>query len=403
VTALGVIAFIVALLVSVMLHELGHYVFARRYGMKVTEFFVGFGPRLWSFTRGETEYGVKAIPAGGYVRIIGMTTTEPLRDEEHARAFYGKSVPQRIIVLAAGSIVHFIVGILLITIIVGGIGTPRQTTTIASVSPCIPVAAEPCRSDAPASPAAEAGLAAGDRILSINGESIQTWDQATTLIRASAERSLTMVVERDGERRSINLTPVARERPALDDPNRIDPRAGIIGIASEQENFRENPGAALVRGVTDTGGIIAASVRGLISLPSKVPSLFSQATGNTPRDSEGLVGIYGVARFSGETLANGDVSWGARIAFFLYVIAALNIFVGIFNALPLLPLDGGHIAVAIVDGVKRTRARRRGDPVPPPFDITRLAPLTYAVFLTLVALTFLLLAADIINPIQTGW
>jgi membrane-associated protease RseP (regulator of RpoE activity) len=399
---LGVVAFVLALLISVMIHEFGHYFFARRFGMKVTEFFVGFGPRLWSTVKGETEYGIKAIPAGGYVRIVGMTVDEPMSDADRARAFYSKSVPQRIIVLAAGSISHFIVGFLLILLILSGLGTLRESTSVAAVSPCVPVSTESCTASSTPSPAAEAGLKAGDQIRSVNGTTIEDWDQLVRIIRASAGRELTIVVERDGATETLKATPVPRERPSLDDPEEIQSNVGVLGFGPGSETVRQPLGEAVVSSGQETGRIVAASVAGLASIPSKIPQLFGQTFGNQERDTESLVGVYGVARVSGQTLGADQLPWSARLAFFLFIVASLNIFVGLFNALPLPPLDGGHILVAVIDGSKRARARRRGLPTPPPFDITRLAPLTYTVFFLLVMLTVLLLAADILNPINLG-
>ena len=399
---LGVIAFIVALLVSVMIHEFGHYFFARRFGMKVTEFFVGFGPRLWSFVRGETEYGIKAIPAGGYVRIVGMTADEPMSAEDRSRAFYTKSATQRIIVLAAGSVSHFIIGFLLILLIFAGLGTLRESTSVSAVADCVPVAEETCTSTSDPSPAKQAGLRSGDEIVAIDGVAIDSWDQLLLIIRGSAGERLEITVERDGARQTITATPVSRERPSLDDPEVIDRNAGVLGFAPGSETVRQPVGTAVVTAGKETGRIIAASIGGLASIPSKIPELFAQTFGDEERDAESLVGVYGVARVSGQTLGADQVPWTARLAYFLFIIASLNIFVGLFNAVPLPPLDGGHILVAVIDGAKRARARRRGEPAPAPFDITRLAPITYTVFGLLVFLTVMLLAADILNPINLG-
>lgn len=399
---LGVVAFVLALLTSVMIHEFGHYIFAKRFGMKVTEFFVGFGPRIWSFVRGETEYGVKAIPAGGYVRIVGMTPDEPMTEEERARAFYSKSVPQRIIVLAAGSISHFIVGFLLIAFILGGLGTLKESTTIDTVSPCIPVSNEACTSSSQPSPAKAAGLRSGDVIKSVDGQSVSSWSSAVESIRSKPGQEVTLVVERADSELIIKATPVPRERPSLTDANATE-TVGVLGITSRQMMERQGIGTALVNAGSETGKIIGASVSGLLSIPSKIPSLWGQAFGQEERDPNSLVGVVGVARVSGQALGATEVPFSARLSYFLFIIASLNIFVGLFNAVPLPPLDGGHIAVAVIDGVKRRRAARKGLPTPEPFNITALAPLTYAVFSLLVALTVLLLAADILNPLSLGF
>lgn len=398
----GVIAFVSALLTSVMIHEFGHYFFAKRFGMKVTEFFVGFGPRIWSVVRGETEYGVKAIPAGGYVRIVGMTPDEPMTEEERVRAFYSKSATQRIIVLAAGSISHFIVGFLLIAFVLAGLGTLKESTTIDTVSPCIPVSTEACTSSSEPSPAKIAGLQSGDILKSVNGQQVGDWASAVEIIRSQPGKEVTLVVERQRFEVTVKATPTPRERPSLQDPN-VNETVGVLGITARQVMERKGIGPAIVNAGTETGRIIGASVTGLISIPGKIPSLWGQAFDQQERDVNSPVGVVGVARISGEALAADEVPWSARISYFLFIVASLNIFVGLFNAVPLPPLDGGHIAVAVIDGVKRRRAARRGLPTPDPFNITRLAPLTYAVFAVLVFLTVMLLAADILNPLSVGF
>jgi membrane-associated protease RseP (regulator of RpoE activity) len=392
--ALGVLAFVAALLLSVMLHEFGHFIFAKKFGMKVTEFFLGFGYKIWSFTKGETEFGIKAIPAGGYCRIVGMSIHEEMNEEDAPRAFVKASAPRRLIVLAAGSISHFILGFILIFVIFFGIGTSTTLPIIDQVLPCINTSAtsNACPSGAPASPAQEAGLKAGDHIISINGVKVTNWSQDIQVVRTSAGKELNLIVERGGSSIAITATP----RDVMIGGKHY----GMLGIISKIGLQREG----FVTSLHDTWSLgssfFSTSIKSLISLPGKVPALFKQTFLGAKRDANGLVGVVGVAQASAATASDHALSFGDKLETFLLIIASLNIFIGIFNLLPLLPLDGGHMAVAVIDGYRRWRARRRGEQEPAPIDLDKLMPVTAVVFIFLVALSLMLLAADIFNPVH---
>jgi membrane-associated protease RseP (regulator of RpoE activity) len=391
---LGVLAFVVALLISVMIHEFGHFIFAKKFGMKVTEFFLGFGYKLWSFTRGETEFGIKAIPAGGYCRIVGMSTHEELSPDDEARAFVRASVPRRLIVLGAGSFNHFVLGFILIFTIFFGIGVSAIEPNIASVLPCINTSATAtsCAKAAPASPALTAGLKAGDQIISINGKKVTNWSNDVLVIRASAGKPTTLVINRSGQTLTIVATPAATSEAGK--------TIGMLGIISKIGLQREG----VLTSARDTWNLgsnfFSTSVKSLISLPGKIPALFRQTFLGAKRDPNGLVGVVGVAQASAASAGDSSLSFGDKLENFLLIIASLNIFVGIFNLLPLLPLDGGHMAIAIADGYRRVRARRRGLPEPAPIDLEKLMPITLVVFAFLAALSLMLLAADIFNPVH---
>ncbi len=231
----GIVAFVVVLLASVMIHEAGHFATARAFGMKATEFFVGFGPTLWSRRRGETEYGVKAIPAGGFVKIVGMTDLEEVDPADEPRAFYRQPAWQRAIVLAAGSFMHFVIAFVLLIIVFALLGTPTTTTTIARVAPCVPTdsAATSCATGDPASPALGAGMQPGDTVVSYAGQRIDDWQQLQAAIRASGGRQVQVVVDRGGEQQTLTLTPVIRER----DGEQI----GLVGLTPQIGAQREGP------------------------------------------------------------------------------------------------------------------------------------------------------------------
>jgi membrane-associated protease RseP (regulator of RpoE activity) len=385
----GVVAFVIALIASVMLHEAGHFLVARRFGMKITEFFVGFGPKLYSRVRGETEYGIKAIPAGGYVRIIGMTPSEQISPEDEPRAFYRATAGRRIAVLAAGSITHIVVGFILVYLLLAGIGVSVQTTTLGTVSKCVTTTSQTtCTISATPSPALAAGLKANDRIVALNGVMVKSWADAVKTIQASANKSLQITIERD------HVLIVLKAIPASVDGH------GVLGVSSNIASKRENPIVAIKDAGTTTWNMGTQSIGALLAMPSKIPALWGQTFGNKPRDLNGLVGVVGVARVSGEVLAARGMSWSERIGTFILLLAGLNVFIGIFNALPLPPLDGGHIAVALIDKWRTVRARRRGLGAPAPFDVASLMPVTLVVLGVLVSLSLLLLAADIINPVR---
>ena len=394
---LGVLAFVVALLFSVMVHEAGHYLTAKKFHMRVTEFFLGFGTRLWSFQRGETEFGIKAIPAGGYCRISGMSVNEELPESEKHRAFYLASVPKRLIVLGAGSFLHFVLGFLILVILLAGVGVTAVTKTIGEVVPCVSnsasgVSDSECTATSIPSPAKASGLLAGDEIIAINGEESDNWVDYIKIIRESARKEITVTIERNGERLLIPITPASR----MLDGKEI----GYLGIINKLGNKKVNPIKAVSSSVRIMGDLLQNSVTSLFALPTKIPALVRQTFGNEERDPQGLVGVVGVARVSAQTASEPSLESREKVATFLIIIASLNIFVGVFNLLPLLPLDGGHMAVAIVDGVRRFNAKRRKLSPPAAIDVEKLLPLTLAVFALLAVLSLLLLTADIFNPIN---
>jgi membrane-associated protease RseP (regulator of RpoE activity) len=392
---IGVLAFVIALLLSVMIHEFGHYITAKRYGMRVSEFFLGFGKRLWSFTRGETEFGLKAIPAGGYCRIEGMTATDEMPPGEESRAFFRASSGRKLIVLGAGSFLHFVLGFIILLIIFAGIGTAKPTTTISEISECVPRLNAACADTDPKSPALLAGLQAGDVITSINGMPVNDWAKDVEVIRTSAGKELIIDIERNGQPQTISVVAATRV---------VDGKEyGFLGIVNESKLVRNAPFTSIKNSAIVSWDFISGAVKAIISLPSKIPALWGATVSGTERDPNGLVGIVGVAQVTGQAASSDGLSTSERIQTFLLIIASLNFFVGVFNLLPILPLDGGHMAVAIADEVRALIARIRGRARPEGINVNKLAPFTMVIFVLLAALTVLLLAADIINPIQVNF
>jgi RIP metalloprotease RseP len=245
------------------------------------------------------------------------------------------------------------------------------------------------------SPAKNVGIVAGDKIVKVNGISYQEWSDVVTVIRASAGKQLDITVDRNGSLINLLVTPASRE---LDGE-----KIGVLGVVNEIGTITYGPFTALGKATTFTGEILQNSIISLISLPSKIPDLINQTFGNQERDPEGLVGVVGVARVSGETADTKALTTREKIATFILIIASLNLFVGMFNLLPLLPLDGGHMAVAIADGFRNLRAKRKGLAKPAPFDVERLTPITMVVFVLMASLSLLLLTADILNPIRLNF
>jgi len=374
---LGILAFVVALLFSVMVHEFGHYITARKYGMWVSEFFVGFGKRIWSVQRGETEFGVKAIPAGGYCKIEGMAPNDEMPEGEEGRAFYKASSGKKLIVLGAGSFLHFVLGFVLLFTLFAGIGTNQVLPVISEV--------------VPNSAAQAAGIVPGDEIVSINGKKVSQWFKDVEVIRQSQGADITLEINRDDQQ----LTVVTNARLTdIDGTKRY-----VLGIINDVGLKRSGLLLSIKNSAIVTKDFLTESVKSLAKLPEKIPALWGATVRGEERDANGLVGVVGVARVSGEAVGSDKLTPMERLATFVLIVASLNIFVGIFNLLPILPLDGGHMAVAIADEIRAFIARLRGRPRPAPIDVTVLTPITMVVFVVLATLTLLLLVADVINPV----
>jgi membrane-associated protease RseP (regulator of RpoE activity) len=409
---LGVVVVILGLLVSIGLHEIGHLIPAKKFGVYVGQYMVGLGPTLWSKKVGETEYGFKAIPLGGYISMAGMfpparadskvrksnarffqtlmqdardSSAESLETGGEQRAFYKLATWKRVIIMLGGPSMNLLIGIVLYTVLLCGIGIPMSSTTIERVSPCLQPASsqgQSCKADDPKSPAASAGLKQGDRLKSINGASMASWDQVTEVIRESAGKPIEIVVDRAGKILTLTATPAAQ--------NDI----GILGITSAR-TYAPQPILAVAPQI---GQNIAGVAQAIVTLPQRIVVLGQATFGSAKRDPNGLVGLVGIGRLGGE-IATIDVSPTDRVELFLSVLASLNIALFVFNLIPLLPLDGGHVAGALWESIRRKFAKwfKRKDPGP--VDIARLIPVTFSVVVLLAGLTVFLIVADIVKPI----
>lgn len=396
---LGVIAGAILILISVSLHEAGHMGTAKAFKMKVTRYFVGFGPTLFSFRRGDTEYGVKGIPFGGFVKIVGMTPQD--EDAKDQRAMWRYPVWKRTIVLAAGSIVHFILAFMIFWGVAATAALPNPEAfkgTYVEISECVPVTSTPttdCAASDPAGAAKAAGLQNGDRIVAIGATQVSTYQDMVKAIQAlPPEQPAKFTYERAGAQGTADVRPVAVKRKAADGQVRtvsaigvgqaLDPTVPATVEYSATEAF---PQAGKMMSLT-LGGVIESVKK----FPEKIPGLWKAITGGE-RDPESPVSVVGASRISGELVEAGE------IPSFWLVIASLNLFVGLFNLLPLLPLDGGHIAIAWFEKIRSWVYARLRKPDPGRVDYYRLMPLTYTVILIFGAFTLLTVTADIVNPI----
>jgi membrane-associated protease RseP (regulator of RpoE activity) len=391
----GIVIFIIALLFSVMLHEFGHFLTAKKFGMRVTQFFVGFGTTLWSFFRGETEYGFKALPFGGFVKITGMTSMEEIDVADEPRSFRNQPGWQRIIVLAAGSFMHFVLALFLLFVLAVGIGMASNSNQVSALTTCVPAnaaalnSASPCAGAGPGkSPALIAGLKPGDTIISLAGQPVTSFNDLRTVLKTQKPHvEVPIVVDRNGH--DVHLTVALATVRKYDVP--------YLGVEPVTVYQRESFTGSVAFAGSQFGDTITSSVSAIGKLPAAIPDLFAKDRAKTPAGD--VSSVVGVGDVTG-TVVEAAIPWQAKVTLVLYLIASLNIFVGLFNLLPLLPLDGGHLAVVIFERIRAWFARLRGRPDPGLVDIQKLVPVSMLVFAVLLGFGTLLIAADIFNPVH---
>ncbi len=430
--ALGVLLFAVGVAASIGLHEMGHLIPGKLFNVKVTQFFVGFGRTLWSRQKGETEYGVKAIPLGGYCKLVGMLPPEPDQDPskvrdartgmfaqlvsdarsaewehveeaDHDRLFYNKPWWQRVIIMASGVAINLVLAFLLFGFAFMGYGVQEPTTRIDAVSKCVIAVTEanrdqptrPCTADDQVAPASAAGFEPGDQIVSFNGRRVTSWDQVQREIRANGTETATVVVERGG--REITLRPSTVVSPRLDpkDPERIT-KVGFLGVTPVTQRERQGPGyvvSTMADGTWQTLKTIGA-------LPVKVYHVGRAAVGLEERDPTGPMSVVGAGRVAGEVASQDKASYGDRFFSLIVLLAGLNLFLGLINLVPLPPFDGGGIAATLYETVRRWIARLRHRPDPGGFDSARLLPVTYVMAAVILLVSIVLIFADIVAPIS---
>lgn len=451
--SLGVLAMVVGISASIALHEIGHLLPAKKFGVKCTQYMIGFGPTLWSRRRGETEYGFKAIPLGGYVRMIGMfppkvereladtavpsarsgrlaTMIEDAREdsireiqpgEEH-RAFYRLSTPKKITVMLGGPLMNVVIAAVILAGLVMINGIPAQGARVGVVSQCVrPVSAQTQSQDATCtaadqkSPAAAAGVLPGDVIVSIDGQKVADPEDVAKRVRPLAGKTVPMVVQRDSREVDLTITPIANTVAKLDSFGRpvvgkdgvlATTTAGFVGIS---------PGLPdeLDHSVTRVPGLVWdmtwQTARVVLTLPQRMIDVWNAAFGPEERDANGPMSVVGVGRVAGEVSSGTwetkegtvvQMSVGDRLIMLWSLLAGLNIALFVFNMIPLLPLDGGHIAGALWEGIKRTFARVTKRPDPGYVDVAKALPIAYVVSILLISMSVLLIYADLVKPVR---
>ncbi|MEU9026975.1 site-2 protease family protein [Streptomyces sp. NPDC048383] len=426
-TLIGVVVFVVGLLFSIAWHELGHLSTAKLFGIRVPQYMVGFGRTIWSRQKGDTEYGIKAIPMGGYIRMIGMfppgedgkvtaRSTSPFRSMiedarsaayeelqpgDESRLFYTRKPWKRVIVMFAGPFMNLVLALAIFFGVWMTFGINRTTTQVATVSPCVIQQSENrevCKDSDPVAPAKLAGLTAGDRIVAFDGREVADWSALQQRIRDTVGPA-TVTVVRDGRELTLPVNLIENKVARTDGHGGYVKgeyvTAGWLGFSPKTEVAALGFGES----VDHMGEIVEGSVQGLIQLPAKIPALWDAAFGGAEREQDSPMGIVGAARISGE-IATLDIPGEQRMSIMLNVLGMFNLSLFLFNMLPLLPLDGGHIAGALWESLRRNVARllRRADPGP--FDVARLMPAAYVVAGLFVCFTLLVLVADVVNPIK---
>lgn len=432
---LGVLIIVAGLALSIGLHEVGHLLPAKLFRVKVTQFMVGFGRTLWSKQQGETEYGVKLIPLGGYVSMIGMyppkapgeearesstgffqemvgeareASAETITVGDEKRAFYLLEGWKKIIIMLGGPLMNLLLAFVFYAVLVAGFGVPQSTTTVGGVSECLVPANSDiteCTPDLPAAPAADAGLLPGDEIVAIEGLQITSWDEVRDVVAQNAERPLQMEVLRDGSPQMLTLTPATNERAVTDERGNavtdasgqyVTERVGMMGVVPTLELARQ-PVSSVPGYVADN---VTAVVQIIVNLPDRMVDVWNAAFGSEERQADGPISVVGVGRIAGELVSHETTPVLDKVQAMVGLLASLNVALFVFNLIPLPPLDGGHIAGVIYGGIKRGIWKILGKGDPGPVDTAKLVPVTLVVATLMIGMTILLVYADLVKPVS---
>ena len=431
---IGVLIFLLGVGLSIGLHEVGHMWPAKAFGARVSRYMIGFGPTIFSRKKGETEYGIKLLPLGGYVAISGMLPPEragaKLRgpkwfrdmvsgarqnqeltdgDYDHSRAFYRLPVLKRVIVMLGGPFMNLFLAIVFFSIVFMGMGSWQQGVVVERVYDCvIPADGKACAPTDPIGPAKKIGLQAGDKILSMNGVSGTTWDPFKTYLLQHPRQTLHLVVERNGKQLQLSGKPYAFKdnvyneytRKMITNPDGTPKMAyrGVLGISLNQ--VKTTRSAEYTAGFIGTALSETAST--VVQLPNQMIKLVQSTFGNAPRDPQGVVSVVGVGQLAGNVAQNDNLDIAGKTAFWLMILGSLNLALFAFNLIPLLPLDGGHVLNALVDGARRIVYRITGRGEPAPLDTAKMVPFTMAMWFVLMGMGILSIFADFIKPIAFG-
>jgi membrane-associated protease RseP (regulator of RpoE activity) len=417
----GILIFAFGILFSIGLHEIGHLLPAKKFGVRVPTYMVGFGPTVWSKIKGETEYGIKLLPLGGYIRMIGMypprenvdpaklgrmgnlieearkETLSEISPADENRVFYKLSVPKKLTVMFGGPFMNLVIATVLFFVTLSGIGISAPSTTVNNVTACVPTVDNPTGivstdgscGEGVTGGAYAAGMKAGDKLISIDGIAINSWEDVSGALANKTGMIVPVVVERNGT--SVTLNPTVGE--IEDTPGA--PRA-FLGIAPEMYMER----MPLAQVPLEMWNFTVLSIQGLISFPAEVLNLGQELFTDAPRDIEGPVSVIGVGRISGQVTGAEALNNLDKISILLTLLASLNLFLFLFNLVPVLPLDGGHIAGALYEGARKFLARITGRPNPGPVDTAKMLPVAYVATLFLLSMALIVMMADIIKPLN---
>jgi membrane-associated protease RseP (regulator of RpoE activity) len=453
---LGILIVAIGFVVSIALHELGHLSFAKLFKVRVGQYMIGFGPTLFSRTKGETEYGIKAIPLGGYISMAGMypparpgekgrmsgtdtfavqsddqdgstsgrtastsmmqtlvqdartASAEAVPIDDDKRSFYLLPIWKRVVIMLAGPFMNLVIAVVLFAVVLSGFGIRSVSTTIGSVSTCVvaaTAASQKCTAQTPEAPGAIAGIKPGDTLISMDGRAIDSWAQATSIIQKSPNTAIVIVVKRDGAEKTLTATPQLTERyrysadgtTVLKDANgtSLTEKVGMLGVTAAYE-LQQQPLTSVLPAV---GNNIARVTQVIVNLPQRLIDVAKAAFGTEKRDPNGPVSVVGIGRMAGEITSVNTVPFVDRMSTLVGLIGSVNVALLVLNLVPLLPLDGGHVAGALWEGIRRFFAKLFGRKDPGPVDIAKLVPLTLVVVLVLGAMSVLLMYADIVKPI----